>query len=61
MEILEPGKALVASKTFWLNLAGIAASVGAFIPPPYGMIILAAANVANRLFTEQPISSILPK
>lgn len=53
-------KSLVESRTFWLNLAGAVAAVAGFIPPPYGMIILAVANAVLRMYTKKPITSLLP-
>lgn len=54
------GKHILLSKTFWLNLAGIAASYGGFLPPKYSVPVLAVANIGVRLLTNQPVS-ILPK
>jgi hypothetical protein len=54
---IKMGKSLFTSKTFWLNLIGIATSVAGFVPPEYGVPALAILNVINRLFTDQPITS----
>jgi hypothetical protein len=52
------GKSLLTSKTFWLNVIGLAANVAGFVPPKYGVPALAILNVLNRLVTDQPITSL---
>jgi len=51
------GKSLFTSKTFWLNILGLAANVAGFVPPKYGMPALAVLNILTRLVTDQPITS----
>ena len=53
-------KNILTSKTFWLNLAGIAASYGGFLPPKYSVPVMAVANIGVRLLTNQPVT-ILPQ
>ena len=50
-------KSLFASKTFWLNLIGIAALIvpGLNIPPETLVYVLSGLNVANRVLTEGPV------
>ncbi len=52
-------KNILASKTFWLNILGLIASYGGFLPPKYSVPVMAGANIAVRLLTNQPVS-ILP-
>ena len=57
-----PGKSLLTSKTFYINLIGsllqVLPGIAPHIPQPYGVIALAALNVLNRFFTSQPITGI---
>lgn len=53
-------KNILASKTFWLNLAGIVLSYGGVLPPKYSVPVLAVANIGVRLLTNQPLN-IWPK
>lgn len=53
-------KSLFVSKTFWLNVLGIAVSVSGYVPPKYGMPVMAVANIGVRLLTNQPVS-LLPQ
>ena len=53
-------KSLFVSKTFWLNITGIALSIGGVLPPKFGLPVLAVANVAMRLLTNQPVSVLGP-
>ena len=50
-------KSLFVSKTFWLNVIGIAAMVlpGVPIPPATLGYILAGLNIANRVLTTGPV------
>lgn len=50
-------KSIFASKTFYLNLLGVATLVvpGLNIAPATIGIILAALNVGNRLLTQGPV------
>jgi len=45
-------KSLFVSKTFWLNITGIALSIGGVLPPKFGLPVLAVANVAMRPFDQ---------
>ena len=48
-------KNILLSKTFWLNVAGLALTYGAILPPKYAMPLVTGANVVNRFFTYQPV------
>lgn len=52
-------KNILQSKTFWLNVLGIAALVGGVLPPKYGGPLLGVVNILNRLQTSQPVT-VLP-
>lgn len=52
-------KNILKSKTFWLNVIGIAAEYGGYLPQKYSMPILAGANIVNRFLTTGPVS-LLP-
>jgi hypothetical protein len=52
------GKSLLTSKTFWLNVIGLAVSVAEVVPPKYGVPALAVLNILMRVVTEQPITSV---
>ena len=47
-------KNLFASKTFWLNVLGLALTLGNVLPQKWGMPVLAVANIGMRLITNQP-------
>ena len=47
-------KSLFLSKTFWLNVLGLALTVGNVLPQKWGMPVLAVANIGMRLITNQP-------
>lgn len=49
-------KSIFTSKTFWLNLLGLAAHVGGIVPPKYSVPIMAVVNIANRFVTSTPVS-----
>lgn len=53
-------KSIFASKTFWLNFLGTAATLGLeygnLLPMKYSVSVLAVANIINRFFTSQPVS-----
>ena len=53
------GKALVYSKTFWVNLLGFAVSVAGLVDPKYGLPALAVLNVILRLMTSAPITGVV--
>jgi hypothetical protein len=49
-------KSIFKSKTFWLNILGLASMYGDLLPPKYSVPVLAVANIANRFLTSQPVS-----
>lgn len=49
-------KSIFASKTLWLNVLGLAASYGGFLPQKYSVPVLTVANIGVRLLTNQPVS-----
>ena len=49
-------KSIFASKTFWLNVLGIATAYAGVLPPKYAAPTLAVANIAVRLITSQGAS-----
>lgn len=55
-------KSIFASKTFWLNVLGTAATLAAaaanVLPPQYSVIALGVANILNRFLTKQPVTLI---
>ena len=53
-------KNIFQSKTFWVNVLMIAASMGDVLPPEYAAQIVAVANLILRILTNQPIN-ILPR
>lgn len=54
-------KNILLSKTFWLNIAGLAATMGEYVPPKYSVPLICAANVINRvLFTKSAVNLIPP-
>lgn len=53
-------KNIFASKTFWLNVLGIAATVGGFLPQKYAVPVLGVANICIRILTNQAVT-LLPK
>lgn len=53
-------KHLLASKTFWANLLGLAATVSGILPPKWGMPVMAVANIGLRIVTNQPVTLNLP-
>lgn len=52
-------KNIIKSRTFWLNILGLAAGYGEFLPPKYAVPILAVANIGVRILTNQPVN-LLP-
>lgn len=48
-------KHLVASKTFWVNLFGLALTVADVLPQKWSLPVLAVANIGIRLVTDQPV------
>ena len=53
-------KSIFLSRTFWLNVLGIAASVGGILPVKYGVPIMSVVNIGMRLVTSKPVS-VLPQ
>ncbi len=49
-------KSILTSKTFWLNILGLAVTIGGILPQKWGVPILAIANIAVRFLTDQPVS-----
>jgi hypothetical protein len=54
-------KKIWKSKTFWLNVVGMAilivnSQAGHLIPTEYGALALAILNIANRFLTNQPVT-----
>ena len=47
-------KSLFVSKTFWMNVFGLALTLANVLPPKWGMPVLAVANIGMRLITNQP-------
>ena len=47
-------KNLLASKTFWLNVLGLAVTLGNVLPQKWAVPVLAIANIGMRLITNQP-------
>ena len=47
-------KSLFLSKTFWLNVLGLAVTVGNILPQKWAVPVLAVANIGMRLITNQP-------
>lgn len=52
------GKSLFTSKTFWLNILGLATTAAGVVPPQFGVPALAILNILNRFLTTQPITSL---
>jgi hypothetical protein len=59
---MSEGKSLLGSKTFWINILGTLGCVfgSGIIPPKYSVPALGVINIANRVFTDQSITSLLP-
>jgi len=49
-------KSILKSKTFWLNLLGLAVTVGNVLPPKYSGPVLAVANIGMRFATTGSVS-----
>jgi len=51
-------KSILKSKTFWLNVIGVAGFAMPLVPvtPQTFGIVMAALNVANRLITKGPVT-----
>jgi len=47
-------KSLFLSKTFWLNVLGLAVTLGNVLPQKWAVPVLAVANIGMRLITNQP-------
>ena len=48
-------KALLKSKTFWLNLLGLAGALAGVLPQKWAVPVLAISNIGMRLVTNQPV------
>lgn len=51
-------KSIFKSKTFWLNILGLAATVSGVLPPKYAMPVMAISNIGMRLITNQPVGLV---
>ena len=49
-------KSIFASKTFWLNVIGTAATFTPFFPPKVAMVAMPALNIANRFLTSDSVN-----
>lgn len=49
-------KSIFASKTFWLNVIGLASLFVPNLSPQYSMPILAVLNIANRFLTNGSVN-----
>jgi len=49
-------KNILASKTFWLNVVGVGATVALGLPEKYAAPTLGILNIANRFLTNQPVT-----
>lgn len=59
-------KSIFASRTFWLNVAGLVIALGSgaagvHLDPKLAASVLAAGNIALRLITEDPVHLFPPK
>jgi hypothetical protein len=53
-------KNILTSKTFWLNVLGIAVSLTGFIPEQYSLPVLGVLNIIIRLMTDKP-AHVIPE
>ena len=53
-------KNILKSKTFWLNVLGVAAAYGGVLPPKYAVPVVTLGNIGLRLVSNTPVS-ILPQ
>ena len=54
-----PAKNILYSKTFWVNVLALGATVSGYLPPQYAAIAVPLLNVALRYVTAQPVT-VLP-
>lgn len=57
-------KSLLGSKTFWLNILGVAATVlgSGLVPMKYSVPALGVLNIVNRVVgTNSAVTSVLPQ
>ena len=52
---LVQAKSLLESKTFWLNVFGLATTFSGFLPANIALPSLAILNILNRLVTNKPV------
>ena len=52
-------KSLFLSKTFWLNVLGLAVTVGNILPQKWAVPVLAIANIGMRLLNITFINRVL--
>lgn len=53
-------KHILMSKTFWINLLGLLATIGGLLPPRWGVPTLSIVNILLRLVSNQPVTIKLP-
>ena len=53
------GKSLLKSKTFWINVIGLALQISGVVDPKYGVPAMAILNVVLRGLTTEPITGVL--
>ena len=53
------GKALLHSKTFWLNVLAFAANYAGYLPAPAALYAVPAANLFLRYITKHPIKGLV--
>jgi len=53
------GKSLLKSKTFWINVVGLALQISGVVDPKYGVPAMAILNVVLRALTTEPITGVL--
>ena len=53
------GKSLLKSKTFWVNVVGLALQVSGLVDPKYRVPAMAILNVILRALMSEPITGVL--
>lgn len=48
-------KSMLKSKTFWMNVLGLAITIGGLLPQKWAVPVLAIANIGMRMVTNQPV------
>lgn len=49
-------KNILKSKTFWVNLFGIAATLSGYLPPEWAALALAVSNIGLRFVTNSGVT-----